>query len=228
MGRSQCPKCGNQIRAYDNIPLVSWLILRGKCRDCQAPIHWRYPAVELANALAWAGLAASLGWSPLLPYFLFFASISITLALIDFDTLRLPNVIVFPTFAITAIFFTSYALLTGLSENLIRSAIFAVAYFLFFLLFYVLTAGRGMGFGDVKLAPTLGLLTGWIGVGPAIVGVAAAFVLGGIPAGILLLLGILKRKQSVPFGPFLLAGAWVGILWGQDITDMYLSVTGLA
>jgi leader peptidase (prepilin peptidase) / N-methyltransferase len=227
MGRSHCPKCGHQIRSWDNIPVISWLLLGAKCRDCKAPISWRYPAVEAAHCAAWAGLALWHGFDGLLPLLLFFASMSIALALIDFDTLRLPNNLVFPTVAIVFVYQVALAALTGSWGNLKTALACALGFLVFLYLLHVLTKGRGLGFGDVKLSPALGMMSGWFGVGPALIGLFSSFLVGGVPAAILLLVGVLKRKQKIPFGPFLLLGTWIGIIWGQQLTDLYLSVTGL-
>lgn len=228
MGRSHCTNCGQQIRNRDNVPVLAWALLRGRCRDCRAPISWRYPAVEGAHALAWAALAAWLGWSPLLPLMLFFASVSIALAMIDFDTFRLPNVIVYPSTVIVLVYLTGYAAISGQWGAWTTAMLCAVGYLAFFGILFTITRGRGLGLGDVKLSLCLGAITGWLGVGPALIGLFAAFVIGGVPAMVLLATGVLKRKQSIPFGPFLLLGAWVGIIWGQQLAGIYLDVTGLS
>lgn len=232
MGRSHCPKCDHMIRGIDNIPVFSWLILGGKCRDCRAPISFRYPAVEIATSLAWLWLtywSMTSGHLLILPIILLLASASIALAMIDFDTMTLPNRITYPLFLITAAYFPTVALFTGQVDELINAGIGALIYGGFFFLLWFVTGGRGLGFGDVKLAPTLGLLIGWFSAVPgAIVALAAAFVIGGIPAGVLMATGVIKRGTPIPFGPMLILGAWVGTIFGQQIADLYLTVSGLA
>lgn len=232
MGRSYCPKCDHMIRGIDNIPVLSWLILGGKCRDCKAPISIRYPSVEMFTGLSWAGVTF---WAlerealPMLPILLILASASIALAMIDFDTMTLPNRITYPLFIFTAAYLPIVAALTNQMGHLANAGIGALIYGGFFFLLWFLTGGRGLGFGDVKLSPTLGALIGWFAAAPgAIVALAAAFIIGGLPAGILMAMGVIKRGTPIPFGPMLILGAWVGTLFGPEIANFYMSVSGLA
>lgn len=239
MGRSHCPRCDTQIRALDNIPVLSWLILRGRCRNCHQPISVRYPLVEAANALAWVGLTAWLGIeSPILPLYLILASISITLTMIDFDTLTLPNRITYPTFLLTLGYLAVVSFMDPLAKwqslvpydqwaQLKSALIGAAIYFVFFFAMWFLTKGRGLGFGDVKLAPTLGLMIGWFSVGATAVGIAAAFIVGAIPAAILMWTGAIKKGTAVPFGPMLIAGAWVATIWGAPLWNAYATISRL-
>lgn len=230
MTRSRCSNCGHQIREYDNIPVLSWVLLRGKCRDCRATIGVRSPLVELFTAfgfgyLSWhfqIGIPNGIDFALLCAF-----SFSIALALIDYDTKRLPDVLVFPLGIITLTSLTAQAVFGGDWSNYRTAIVGAVGFGVFYFLVWFVTGGRGMGFGDVKLAPTLGLLTGWFGVGSAVVGFVSAFVLGGVPLGILMILGKAKKGAQVPFGPFLITGAWVGILFGEQISSAYLSAVGL-
>jgi leader peptidase (prepilin peptidase)/N-methyltransferase len=223
-GRSNCPKCNHQIRAYDNIPVLSWILLAGKCRDCKASISPRYPLVELANGLAWVGLGLFFGLDPILPLLLILASATITLTMIDFDTMTLPNVITYPIFILTVVYLTALAFYTSDWDSLISAGLGALVYFAFFFLMWFLTGGRGLGFGDVKLAPTLGAMIGWFTLNGTFVGIMGAFILGGIPAGIVMALGIIKKGTQIPFGPMLILGAWVGLLFGESLSSAYLSL----
>jgi leader peptidase (prepilin peptidase) / N-methyltransferase len=227
MGRSNCPHCGHQIRAWDNIPVASWVILGARCRDCRASISWRYPAVELATALTWAGLTVAFGLDPILPLLLIIASICIALFMIDFDTMTLPNVLTYPAFIITALYLTVLATATDNFANLANAGLGALIFGGFFLLLYLITRGRGLGFGDVKLAPTLGALIGWFSVSSTFVALFAAFTVGALPAGILMATGIVKRGTAIPFGPMLIAGAWIGLLFGLPVWSWYTSLTHL-
>lgn len=229
MGRSYCPKCDHLIRAYDNIPVFSWLFLGAKCRDCKQPISWRYPFIEALHTLAWVGIVVVFGPTQpfLVPLLLFFASVSIALMMIDFDTMTLPNVIVYPSIIISAVYLTILAALTNAWANMATSALAAVVLCLFYFAIYVLSRGRGLGFGDVKLALVLGLMLGWFGWGAVIVGTFAAFFIGGIPGAILMATGVIKKGKAIPFGPMLLIGAWFGMLWGPQIWDAYLKLAGL-
>lgn len=231
MGRSYCPKCDHLIRGIDNIPVLSWLILRGKCRDCKAPISFRYPAVELFTGLAWLGLtywAMTNNHLEMLPLILILASASIALTMIDFDTMTLPNRITYPLFIVTLIYLPAVAYLTGQVDHLVNAGIGAAIYGGFFFLLWFLTGGRGLGFGDVKLSPTLGALIGWFAaVEGSLVALASAFIIGGLPAGILMAAGVIKRGTPIPFGPMLILGAWIGTIFGTQIADLYLRISGI-
>jgi leader peptidase (prepilin peptidase)/N-methyltransferase len=240
---SACPRCGHPIRGIDNIPILSWLILRGRCRDCSAPISLRYPLVELATALFFAGVGWWVGVKFLaadtrasfsvivvvliLIAFLYLAAVSMALALIDFDTHRLPNPIVLPAYIVGAVLLGTAALLAGDLERLLGTGIGLAAMWLAYFLMAVLYPG-GMGFGDVKLAGVLGLFLGWLGWGPLIVGSFSAFLLGGVFALVLLASRRVTRKGGIPFGPWMLVGAWVGIFAGDTLWSSYLALFGLA
>jgi leader peptidase (prepilin peptidase)/N-methyltransferase len=223
---SACPRCGHQIRARDNVPVVSWLLLRGQCRDCGEPISRRYPLVEAATGALFGLTTWHFGLSSALPAYLFLAAISIALALIDLDTKRLPNAIVLPSYPV------AIALLALASWNpggasdwpaLWRALLGGAAlYAVYFVLMVVYPAG--MGFGDVKLAGVLGLFLGWVGWGSLVVGWFAAFLLGGLFAIGLLVAGRANRKTGIPFGPWLLLGAAVGIACPQAIAEWYVGV----
>jgi leader peptidase (prepilin peptidase) / N-methyltransferase len=224
-GRSHCPGCDNQIRWFDNIPVVSWLMLGGRCRNCKMRISARYPLVEAATAAAW--VAVYLTFSPTYPYLvpllLVSAAVSVALTMIDFDTMRLPDVIVYPTVVLVAGYLLAVAASTGQWEAMGRAGLASLAVCGFFFALWFGTGGRGLGFGDVKLALALGLLLGWFGWGAVLIGVFAAFVVGGVPGGILMATGVLKRGTPIPFGPMLLVGTWAGMVWGEQLWGWYLT-----
>lgn len=234
--RSACPRCQTPIRSYDNIPLVSWLVLRAKCRTCAAPISARYPAIETITATLFAGLTWwGIAQSPaMVPALLYMSATGIALFMIDWDTMRLPDAIVKPSYAVLAVLLAGAGWLSGqwqitpmqalcigavlawlgaidlwaerlglpyvvednaypvgtallatgaiLSPNATLNTIGgAMALWLaVFWLPWILTRGRGMGLGDVKLAPLLGAVLGAFGWGPAIIGLLVAFVYGAI------------------------------------------------
>jgi leader peptidase (prepilin peptidase)/N-methyltransferase len=237
---SACPNCGRHIRGFDNIPVLSWLLLRGRCRDCREPISWRYPAVELGTAIlflavAWRFLPAALSGgastlaisAPMLIAFAYLAVISLALALIDIDVHRLPNTIVLPAFIVAAVLISLEAVLTDNYGSLLRAGVGMVALFvLYFLLAFIYPGG--MGFGDVKLAAVLGIYLGWLGWGELVVGAFSAFLLGGIFAIVLMIFRRAGRKTAIPFGPWMLLGAWIAILFGNSIATGYLALFGLS
>lgn len=233
---SACPGCGARIRAFDNIPVVSWLLLHGKCRNCRMAISVRYPLVELGTALlfaavAWWYLAQGRGVSVAsaleLVALLTLAGVSVALALIDLDTRTLPNRIVLPSYVVAAVLLGAAGILRGDFAALSGAAIGMAALWLAYFLMAVVYPG-GMGLGDVKLAGLVGLYLGYLGWAPLIVGAFAAFVLGGLFALGLILTRKATRKSGIPFGPWMLAGAWVGILFGVGISNAYLALFGLA
>ncbi|RZU64114.1 leader peptidase (prepilin peptidase)/N-methyltransferase [Microterricola gilva] len=247
---SACPGCGAQIRPGDNVPVLSWLLLRGKCRACREPISARYPLVELGTGLAFAivtvwlvvlvstgGVSTSSASGDgstsavvanvlMLLAYLYLAAISIALALIDIDTHRLPNAIVLPSYVVAAVLLAASGLMAQDFDALLWTAIGGIAMWMaYFVMAFIYPAG--MGFGDVKLAGVLGLYLGFLGLGPLLVGAFAAFVLGGIFAVVLLITKRAGRKSGIPFGPWMLLGAWLGIFWGDAIWQGYLGLIGL-
>ncbi|WP_223691863.1 prepilin peptidase [Leifsonia poae] len=237
---SACPGCGGRIRPYDNIPVLSWLILRGRCRDCGEPISARYPVVEAvtgvffvavavmaAPALATAASTQSTVAAVLqLVAFLYLAAVSVVLAAIDIDTRTLPNAIVLPSAFVGIVLLSASALLAQRPGALLTAVTGMIGLFLFYLI-VALVSPRGMGFGDVKLAGVLGWYLGFLGVGPLLVGAFAAFLLGGLFGIVLLVTGRAGRKSGIPFGPWMLAGAWIGVVAGGPLWSSYLALVGL-
>lgn len=236
---SRCPGCGATVRPWQNIPVVSWLALRGRCASCGEKISARYPLVELATGLAFAGVTWMLlatpaattagGWSlvPVILAFLYLVAISIALTLIDLDTHRLPNAIVLPSYIVAAALFALACLLGADWGSLLRAAIAGAALFAFYFVLRLIRPA-GMGGGDVKLAGVVGIYLGWLGWGSLVVGAFAAFVLGGIFGLALIALRRAGRRTAIPFGPWMIAGAWVGIVAGESLAGWYtgLLVTG--
>lgn len=223
---SACPACGHPIRPWDNVPVASWLVLRGKCRDCAAPISARYPLVEAATCVVFAAVAAWQGVNGALPAWLYLAAVSIALAMIDLDTRRLPDAIVLPSYAVAAALLVLGVLLPGGSaqwSDLLRGLAGGLVLFAVYVLLAVVKPG-GMGMGDVKLSGLLGLYLGTIGWGAVVVGWFAAFLLGGLFSVVLLALRRAGRSSRIPFGPWMLAGAWVGAVGGQSVWSAYLGL----
>ncbi len=221
---SACPRCGKPISPRDNIPVVSWLLLAGQCRTCNERISPRYPLVELGTAILF-GLAAwrvGLAWE--LPAFLYLAAISIALALIDIDVRRLPNAIVLPSYAVATVLLGGAALVEGEPGLLVRMAIAGAALYAFY---FVLAFLGGMGFGDVKLAGVLGMYLAFLGWEHVVVGLFLGFLVGGLSGTVLMITRRAGRKSKIPFGPYMLVGAWLAIFVGDLIADTYLRFAGL-
>ena len=158
-----------------------------------------------------------------LPAFLYLAAVSVALAVIDLDVKRLPNVIVLPSYFIGGLLLLVPAVVQGFWLEYRTAWFGAVALFLlYFALAWIYPAG--MGFGDVKLAGLLGLYLGWLGWGVLAVGTFFGFLTGAVVGVLLMIFGSAGRKTKIPFGPFMLVGAWIAILWGQGITDWYAGI----
>lgn len=230
---SQCPSCDAPVRPWQNIPVVSWLILRGKCASCAAPISARYPLVELATGAAFVGVVWFCldAWADANPValvlitvaYLYLAAISIALTLIDLDTHRLPNPIVLPSYVVLAVLFAAACVFGAPWDALLRAALAGAALFAFYWLLRAVRPG-GMGGGDVKLAGVLGIALGWIGWGAVIVGAFAAFLIGGVVGVALMIARRATRKTAIPFGPFMVVGAWLGIIVGEPIAHWYVGL----
>jgi leader peptidase (prepilin peptidase) / N-methyltransferase len=223
--RSHCPECGHLVRPRDNVPIVSWLVLRGRCRDCRARISPRYPLVEALTACTFAAVTWRVGQHSFLPAYLYLAAVGIALAFIDVDVRRLPNALVLPSYLAGALLLTTAALLSQQPDRLVRAAVgMAAMYALYFAL--MVAKPGGMGFGDVKLAGVLGLFLGFLGWGPLAVGAFLAFIFGGVGGVGLILLGGAGRKTKIPFGPYMVAGALTAVLVGQQLAHMYTHAIG--
>ena len=223
---SACPACGAPVRPRDNVPVVSWLLLRGRCRDCRAPVSRRYPLVELACAALFATMALRFGADPVLPAYAYLVAVGLALALIDIDCRRLPDALTLPGYPVLALLLGLGAVLGSDSGSLLRAlAGGAAMYAVYFALCFAYPAG--MGFGDVKLAGVLGMATGWLGWGAWTVGLFLGFFAGGAFGLLLVLARRGGRKTAVPFGPFMLLGALVAVLAGQPLAAAYLRSAGL-
>jgi leader peptidase (prepilin peptidase) / N-methyltransferase len=209
---SRCPSCGAPVAPYDNVPLLSWLLLRGRCRRCGARISPRYPLVEVLTAAVFAAVVAVRGFDSGLVLELPFVAFLIALAGIDYDRKLLPNKLVYPM-AAYGLAATLLVDRDDLVENLV-----AGAGALLFLLLAALAYPKGMGMGDVKLAGAMGLYLG-LSILPAML---AAF-LSGTVVGLVVIAreGAGARKKHVPFGVFLALGGLVGVLAGPELVELY-------
>ena len=212
--RSRCPGCGKQIASYDNVPIISWLVLRGRCRHCGEPISPRYPVVELLTALVFVAVVLVRGFDDDLILELPFVAALIALAGIDLDHKLLPNRIVYPMAAYGVI-----ATLLVDRDDLVENLVSGAGAFVFLLL-AVLAYPRGMGMGDVKLAGAMGLYLGASVIPALLVGFLSGSVVGLV---ILAREGAAARKKAIPFGVFLALGGIVGVLVGPELIDLYES-----
>jgi leader peptidase (prepilin peptidase)/N-methyltransferase len=211
--RSRCPGCGHAVRPYDNVPVLSWLLLRGKCRDCGMPISPRYPAVEAATGALYALVVAIRDDGASIALGLILVTALVPIMLIDLEHRLIPNKITLPA-GIAALVAGLALDLDGVPEQLIAGAA-AGGFFLLAAMAYP----RGMGMGDVKLVAVMGLCLGKA-VAPAILfGLLAGVLVGGL---IIARVGARAgRKTAVPFGPFLALGALFGLVAGAAIIDWY-------
>jgi leader peptidase (prepilin peptidase)/N-methyltransferase len=217
---SHCPHCGAEVRPRHNIPVLGWLLLRGRCADCKAPISARYPLVEAGTAALFVAVAARFGWSWQLPAYLYLAAVAVALTVIDLDVKRLPDKIVLPSYGVAVLLLVPAMIADHSWTAGIRGLIAAVVLFLTFLVISFF----GMGGGDVKLAALLGIYLGWLGWSSVAVGMFAGFMLGGLFGVAVMLTRAATRKTRVPYGPFMLAGAFLAVFAAAPIAHWYSSL----
>ena len=217
---SHCPQCETPISPRDNIPVLSWLFLSGKCRHCKNPIPVRYPLVEAGCGVLFVAVAARFGASWELPAYLVLTAALLAISIIDLEHFIVPDRITVPLTVSALGLLGLAAVAEGNSWRFGRTLLGGVAYFAFLLLLNIFYP-KGMGMGDVKLAFPLGLYLGWFGWGHVFLGGFLAFLLGAVVGVTLIATKIKSRKDVVPFGPFLALGAMLTILWGDPILRWY-------
>ena len=217
---SSCPGCGTRIRPHDNIPIISWILLRGSCRHCGQPISARYPLVELASGVIFALITWRIGLDWALPGYLLFGWLLLVVSVIDARTRRIPNALTYPLTPALLGLMVVAALLNGSPGVALRSVLAGLAGFVF-LLILALISPRGMGMGDVKLAAFIGLGLGYLSWAHLILGLFLSFLFGGFIGMALLLLRLRSRRDQIPFGPYLALGALVALLAGTPIINAY-------
>ncbi|MGZ4141647.1 MAG: prepilin peptidase [Actinomycetota bacterium] len=219
--RSRCQSCGTELRARDNIPVVSWLLLRGRCRYCGAPISARYPAIELLTAALFGLAAWRIRPATDLVAFLPLLWVLVVLSFIDLEHKLLPNRIVGPSLA-TGVVLTGVAAALGPGAGAwVRALAGGAVAFGFFLLLAIISP-RGMGMGDVKLSSVLGLALGYLGWGRLFVGLLLSFIAGAVGGIGLIAARKAGMKSEVPFGPYLALGTIVSILFGGPLVRAWL------
>ncbi len=231
--RSKCPHCKHTLASTDLVPILSFVILRGRCRYCHKKLSWQYPVVELSTAFLFVitfyslqpqGLGAiGLEVTLNLIYVLFLISVFIVIFVTDIKNGLIPDKVIFPSIVIAFVFKLILLLSSPISP--ITFLIYDIAAGLlagaFFYMMMLVTGGRAMGGGDVKYAAFLGLALGFSGV---VVALFLAFLTGALVSLILILVGKKRFGETVPFGPFLSIGAVGALIWGQQILDWYLKV----
>jgi leader peptidase (prepilin peptidase) / N-methyltransferase len=217
---SRCPRCEREIAPRDNIPVLSWLLLRGKCRHCGEPISARYPLVEMATAALFVagGIRFADSWA-LPAYLLLFASL-LAISVIDLEHYIIPNRIVYPTLFAGAGLLAAAALLEGEPSRIRDAAIGSLGAWFALLVVHFIQPG-GMGFGDVRLAAVLGMYLGWLDLELVLLGMLLGILLGAVLGVLLVVTRIRGRKDAIPFGPFLAAGAVIAIFASEGLTRWY-------
>ena len=220
-GSSRCPRCKQDIAWYDNIPVLSWLWLKRRCRHCAEPISARYPAVELTVGVLFGLVAWQFGSTAVAWLLAFSALLTVALAAIDFEHHRLPDQLVFTMAGAVAVLLVADAVVTGEWSPLARAGIGALALGGFYFALWF-AYPKGLGFGDVKLAVPVGAVLGYLGWGALAVGAIGGPLVGGLLAiGASIRAGGIKGVRFA-YGPAIIVAFWVGVLWGPQIADWYV------
>jgi len=226
-GSSRCLSCHTDIAWYDNIPLVSWIVLRGRCRSCNASIGLRYPLVEVLCGALFALIAWRFGVSALSVTLGVVAVICVALTVIDLRHRRLPNILTYPSYVIVAAGLTVHAAITSDWWLLGRGAVGMLALGGFYQVMRFASRG-GMGRGDVVTAGFLGLLLGGVGWEALAVGSIGGPLIGGVAGIVAMIAARRARGVRIPYGPWLIGGAWIGLMVGDTISAWYLDVVTLS
>lgn len=221
---SSCPQCGHAIRPWENIPVISYLFLRGKCSNCKAGISLRYPLVELLTGALTLVVVHHFGasWQSLLAFA--FTAMLIAMSMIDFDTQLLPDKLTLPLLWLGLIA-NSFGLFTSLQDAVWGAVAGYLVLWGVFHLFKILTGKEGMGYGDFKLLAALGAWMGWQAL-PMIILLSS--LVGAIIGISLILFRGRDRQIPIPFGPYLAIAGWIALLWSDEITGAYLRFAGLS
>jgi leader peptidase (prepilin peptidase) / N-methyltransferase len=222
---SRCPHCGHHIRAWENIPVISFLWLKGKCSACGAPISWRYPMVEISSAAVSAVVAWHFGYTFETGAVLLLSWALIALTFIDIDHQLLPDAITQP-FLWLGLILNSFNLLPskGLASAVIGAAAGYLSLWLVYHAFKLLTGKEGMGYGDFKLLALFGAWFGWQSL-PLVILLAS--LVGAVVGLTFIVFAGRDRSLPIPFGPFLCAAGWIAALWGDEITSLYMQYARL-
>ena len=221
--RSACPKCDTPIAARDNIPVISWLLLKGRCRHCKTPISSRYPAVEALTAVMSALVAWQYGFGMLALVLIFFTWGLIALSFIDIDTMLLPDSLTLPLLWLALVFSLTDSALVNSSQAIIGAAAGYLSLWLVYWGFKLLPGKEGMGYGDFKLLAIFGALLGWQQL-PLIILLSS--VVGAVIGASMLAIQGRDKATPIPFGPYIAAAGFIALLWGEQLTNAYLNYLG--
>jgi len=215
---SSCPKCGHRIRWYENIPVLSYLMQRGRCNGCQTKISLRYPSVELFTAIVSAFVVYLYGLNTVSLAVVFFTWVLICLTLIDYDTQLLPDNITLPLLWL-GLLINSFGAFTSLHMAVAGAMVGYLSLWSIYWVFKLLTGKEGMGYGDFKLLAALGA---WAGVDQLPLIILFSSLVGAIFGIMMIVLKQHERQNPIPFGPYLAVAGWITLIWGQEITYQYL------
>lgn len=219
--RSACPHCQHQLSALDNIPLLSYLLLKGKCRYCQAPVSMRYPLLELTTAVLSAVVAWQMGATATGLLYLAVTWALLALTFIDIDKMLLPDQITLPLLWLALVAAVAGFSQTSPATAISGAALGYLALWSVYWLFKLLTGKEGMGYGDFKLLAVFGALLGAAQL-PLIIILSS--LVGAVVGSIYLTLQGKDKNNAIPFGPYIAAAGWIAMLWGEQITSAYLSL----
>lgn len=222
--RSACPSCHAPIAARDNIPLLSWLLLKGRCRHCHTRISIRYPAVELLTAVLATLVAWQFGVTTTAAVLLLITFGLVVLSFIDIDKMLLPDQITLPLLWLALVFSLSEHALVDPATAILGAACGYLSLWAVYWGFKLLTGKEGMGYGDFKLLAIFGALLGWQQL-PLIILLSS--LVGAVIGATLLSIQGKDKATPIPFGPYIAAAGWIAILWGEQLTGAYLSYLGL-
>ena len=222
--RSCCPNCSAPVQARDNIPLLSWLLLGGKCRHCKNPISVRYPIVEALTAVLSATVAYKLGFGLPGAMLIFTTWVLIALTFIDIDKMLLPDQLTLPLLWLALVFSLTDSAFVTPAEAITGAAAGYLSLWSVYWLFKLLTGKEGMGYGDFKLLAVFGALLGWQQL-PLIILLSS--VVGAVIGIMLLSIQGKDKATPIPFGPYIAAAGWIAMLWGEQMTNAYLRYLGL-
>ena len=221
--RSRCGNCGHQITALENVPMISYLVLGGKCSDCKARISLQYPLVELFTAIVSVVVGWHFGVSLQALAALFLSWCLIAASGIDIGHKLLPDSITLPLLWL-GILLSLFDVFIGLEASVIGAMAGYMSLWIVFMLFKMVTGKEGMGYGDFKL---LAMLGAWLGWKPLFVVILTSSLVGATVGITMIVLGKTERSTQIPFGPYLAAAGWITLMWGNELMRFYFSLFGL-